>query len=62
MTKRERAIELVRIYGTSVVARERVVSALMQEYGISDQSAVQHFVIAQKLIAGQKLQRRRKGR
>lgn len=48
MTIAERTKELVRLCGTNMYARERIILSLMIEFGISDRRALQQFTVAKK--------------
>ena len=48
------AIELVRLCGTSVQARERIIESLMAEFGATPDSAIQHLASAKRHVVGQR--------
>ena len=57
MTIQERTIELVRLCGTSVQARERIIPSLMAEFGATPDSAIQHIASAKRRLLKQGTER-----
>jgi hypothetical protein len=47
-----RAVELIKLYGDSVQAREQIIESLMAEFEITPDSAIQYLASAKRYLAG----------